>query len=43
MGTMTEAARQYLRLRRSLGYALEEPGRLVLAFAAISTAWASRT
>ena len=33
MGTMTEAAQQYLRLRRSLGYALEEPGRLVLAFA----------
>ena len=33
MGAMTEAAQQYLRLRRSLGYALEEPGRLVLAFA----------
>jgi integrase/recombinase XerD len=33
MGAMTEAAQQYLRLRRALGYELEEPGRLVLAFA----------
>ena len=33
MSTMTEAAQQYLRLRRSLGYKLEVPGRLVLSFA----------
>ena len=33
MSTMAEAARQYLRLRRSLGYKLEVPGRLVLSFA----------
>jgi integrase/recombinase XerD len=33
MGAMTEAAQRYLRLRRSLGYELEEPGRLVIAFA----------
>ena len=33
MSTMTEAAQQYLRLRRSLGYKLEVPGRLVQSFA----------
>ena len=33
MSTMAEAARQYLRLRRSLGYKLEVPGRLVQSFA----------
>ena len=34
MGALTEAAQQYLRLRRALGYELEEPGKLVLSFAA---------
>ncbi len=34
MGALTEAAQQYLHLRRALGYKLEEPGKLVLAFAA---------
>ena len=38
MSTMTEAAQQYLRLRRSLGYKLEVPGRLVLSFAGHSDA-----
>ena len=33
MGALTEAAQQYLRLRRALGYELEEPGKLVLSFA----------
>ena len=33
MGALTEAAQQYLRLRRALGCELEEPGKLVLAFA----------
>ena len=33
MGMMRQAAQRYLRLRRALGYELEEPGRLVLAFA----------
>ena len=43
MSTMTEAAQQYLQLRRALGYELEEPGRLVLSFAGHLDAWASRT
>ncbi|HEX9352865.1 MAG TPA: hypothetical protein VF933_03460, partial [Streptosporangiaceae bacterium] len=34
MGALTEAAQHYLRLRRALGYELEEPGKLVLSFAA---------
>ncbi len=33
MGMMCQAAQRYLRLRRSLGYELEEPGRLLLDFA----------
>ncbi len=33
MNTLLTAARQYLALRRSLGYRLEAPGRLVLGFA----------
>ena len=32
MGAMTGVAQQYLRLRRALGYELDEPGKLVLAF-----------
>ncbi|MEG8184693.1 hypothetical protein GZH49_40420 [Nocardia terpenica] len=30
---MRRAAQRYLRLRRSLGYELKEPGRLVVDFA----------
>ena len=33
MGMMRQAAQRYLQLRRSLGYELEEPGRLLLDFA----------
>ena len=34
MGALTETAQHYLHLRRALGYELEEPGKLVLSFAA---------
>jgi integrase/recombinase XerD len=33
MGVMHQAAQRYLQMRRSLGYELEEPGRLLLGFA----------
>jgi integrase/recombinase XerD len=33
MGMMRQAAQRYLQLRRSLGYELDEPGRLLLGFA----------
>jgi integrase/recombinase XerD len=33
MGMMRQAAQRYLRMRRSLGYELKEPGRLLLDFA----------
>jgi integrase len=33
MGVMHQAAQQYLRMRRSLGYQLHEPGRLLLDLA----------
>jgi hypothetical protein len=43
MGALTEAAQQYLRLRRALGYELEEPGSSSFPLPTILTDWASRT